>query len=104
MNGNKRVQQENVWGKRTGDGKKAGENGLLWGRGGMDVMALWGMCFQGAERPQSGDMGVRSRGRRTKSATAKKTTGSETNPSPPLPPLFLTETQSPLNPFYQKSC
>lgn len=52
----------------------------------MDVMVFWGMCFQGAERPQSGDMGVRSRGRRTKSATAKKTTGSETNPSPPLPP------------------
>lgn len=34
VNGDKRVQQENVWGKRTGDGKKAGENGLLWGRGG----------------------------------------------------------------------
>lgn len=85
-------------------GRKLEKMGFCGEGGGVDVMALWGMCFQGAERPQSGDMGVRSRGRRTKSATAKKTTGSETNPSPPLPPLFLTETQSPLNPFYQKSC
>lgn len=94
-------------GKEDGRWEESWRERAFVGKGGMDVMALWGMCFQGAERPQSGDMGVRSRGRRTKSATAnkkKQNTGSETNPSPPLPPLFLTETQSPLNPFYQKSC
>ena len=30
--------------------------------------------------------------------------GPEPNPPLPLSPLFLTQTQTPSNPFYQKSC
>lgn len=86
MNGDKRVQQENVWGKRTGDGKKAGENGLLWGRGGW-MWWLFGACVSRVPRGLSLVIwGWGAEGGGQNLLLQKKTTGSETNPSPPLPP------------------
>lgn len=70
--------------QRSEVGKDRGENGLLWG---VDVMALWGKCLQGAKGPQSGGTGRRV-GRDLlllqRDENGAKT-GPETNPS--LPPL-----------------